>query len=130
MSSRGLDPDGSGTLAIIYGLADGRTGVALATPGAPPPTESANFNGDDFVNAADLAAWTQDFGLPADAAHSQGDADYDLDVDGRDFLVWQRQFFPSPSSTDAAPVPEPAAACLAILAALATLPRIKPRRPR
>ncbi len=46
----------------------------------------------------------------------QGDADGDLDVDGGDFLVWQRQLG-SPLVTSAAErVPEPGALTLVSLA--------------
>ena len=37
-SDLGLDVAGSGNLAFTYGLADGRNGVAMATPGAGLPT--------------------------------------------------------------------------------------------
>jgi uncharacterized protein YjbI with pentapeptide repeats len=37
-SDLGLDAAGSGNLAFSYGLADGRSGVAMATPGAGLPT--------------------------------------------------------------------------------------------
>ena len=36
----GLDPDGSGRIVIAYGLADGRSGIALATP-VPEPRSIA-----------------------------------------------------------------------------------------
>jgi hypothetical protein len=51
---------------------------------------SADFDGDGVVDGDDLAPLVQNFGaLDADAMH--GDADGDLDVDGADFLAWQRQ---------------------------------------
>ena len=37
------------------------------------------------------ANWLEGFGTTAGATHLQGDADADLDADGADFLVWQRQ---------------------------------------
>ncbi len=37
-SDLGLDPGGSGNMAFTYRLADGRTGVAMAVPGAGLPT--------------------------------------------------------------------------------------------
>lgn len=49
------------------------------------------------------------------AAHMQGDADGDQDVDGTDFLAWQQQFGQG-ASRPAVPIPEPRAICLACLA--------------
>lgn len=47
----------------------------------------------------------------------QGNADADQDVDGADFLVWQRQLGSTPPAVAAnAPVPEPATLVLLILA--------------
>ncbi len=47
----------------------------------------SDFNHDGLVNNFDLSIWQASFGL--DAA---GDADGDGDTDGRDFMVWQRQY--------------------------------------
>ena len=82
------------------------------------PPLAADFNGDDVVDGDgdDLTNWTGGFGATADATHMQGDADGDLDVDGADFLVWQRQLGSSmPAITSSAPVPEPSTATLLIL---------------
>ena len=38
----GLDPDGSGNLAFSYSLADGRSGIAMATPVIEPGTSQDN----------------------------------------------------------------------------------------
>ena len=53
---------------------------------------SADFNGNGAVDAPDLANWTTGFGTVGTAAKPQGDADVDRDVDGTDFLAWQRTF--------------------------------------
>ncbi|MEM9658168.1 MAG: lamin tail domain-containing protein, partial [Planctomycetota bacterium] len=53
---------------------------------------AADFNADGAVDADDLANWEDGFGMAADASGSDGDADGDRDVDGFDFLQWQRQF--------------------------------------
>ena len=37
------------------------------------------------------ANWENGYGLSSGALHTQGDANADGDVDGSDFLVWQRQ---------------------------------------
>ena len=45
-----------------------------------------DFNGDGFVDDADLAPWTAGLGTSAGATLGAGDYDGDHDVDGRDFL--------------------------------------------
>ena len=47
---------------------------------------SPDFDVDGDVDAADLVKWQVGFGLTGSAAHTQGDADGDQDVDGGDFL--------------------------------------------
>lgn len=75
-----------------------------------------DFNGDGFVDAADLAQWQADFG-----ANSLSDADGDGDSDGADFLGWQRTYAPnSPASVGStSQVPEPTSWGLLLLAAAA-----------
>ena len=58
------------------------------------------------MDNADLNALRGGFGTAGDATKSQGDADGDHDVDGGDFLIWQRQVS-SPIVPVAAAVPEP-----------------------
>jgi hypothetical protein len=63
-------------------------------------TNPADFDGDGFVDGDDLAQWEQAFGLTA-----AGDANSDGATNGRDALVWLREFTgntPTPLS-----VPEP-----------------------
>lgn len=64
---------------------------------------TADFNGDDVVNASDLARWKTSF-----AASVVGDSDGDLDSDGADFLAWQRQLGGHVAPTTTEIVPEPA----------------------
>jgi hypothetical protein len=76
-----------------------------------------DFNADGVVDAADLARWSGGFGVATGALLSQGDADRDRDVDGADFLVWQRQAGAgAPVTVASASVPEPPAVALLILA--------------
>ncbi len=71
-----------------------------------------DFNEDGAVDAGDLARWRLGAGTKGSATHGVGDADADLDVDGRDFLVWQRQVgTPAVAGTAA---PEPNAGLFAI----------------
>lgn len=83
-----------------------------------PQTLTADFNNSNAVDAADLGVWKTGFGLTGQTNHNNGDANGDGTVDGADNLAWQQQL----GSTAAAPafgaVPEPAAAALAIVAAL------------
>lgn len=52
--------------------------------------------------------WSTGFGLHGSATHMLGDGDGDLDVDGSDFLVWQRQVGSAVATVGAvASIPEP-----------------------
>ena len=55
------------------------------------------------------------FGVSGTATHLQGDADGDLDVDGSDFLVWQRQLGGAAVYAWATSAPEPTTAILLLL---------------
>jgi len=82
----------------------------------------ADFNDDNIVDAADLTRWRG--GMPSvGVVHSQGDADGDLDVDGTDFLVWQRQLGTGPAIGAALAVPEPVARLLVAWIAAGVLVR-------
>jgi hypothetical protein len=75
---------------------------------------SANFDGDNDVDAADFAIWKAGFG-----SGPGGDANNDGKVDGTDFLVWQRGFTGPLSVAAGSAVPEPAAGALAVVGAAA-----------
>jgi hypothetical protein len=83
-------------------------GGATGSVNLPPPGLAGDFNGDSMVDGLDLAEWRADFGLTGGS-----DADGDLDSDGADFLVWQRQLGQHSSLSSGAVVPEPTAAGLA-----------------
>lgn len=51
-----------------------------------------DFDHDDTVSGLDLHFWAEHFGEKFVTAGSPGDAQWDGDVDGGDFLAWQRQF--------------------------------------
>ena len=73
-------------------------------------TAYADFNEDQVVDTADLVAWQANYGTSGTGIHALGDADLDGDVDGRDFLIWQRQVgtvFPVLPSITPSNVPEP-----------------------
>jgi hypothetical protein len=89
-----------GQVAFRAGLTSGTEAAFVSNLAA---LSAADFDENGVVNAADLVNWLEDFGAPGDATHRQGDADRDLDVDGHDFLIWQRQL----SGGTMAAVPEP-----------------------
>ncbi len=55
------------------------------------PTFAADFNRTANVDEFDLPIWTIGFSQPTNVFGFDGDADDDDDVDGADFLTWQRQ---------------------------------------
>jgi hypothetical protein len=92
------------------------------SPLPTPVYAAADFNRDGLVDGDDLALWSDNFGLLEAATPQQGDADGDLDVDGADFLVWQREFTGnSASAAVQSAVPEPSAALLCVLAGVVAL---------
>ncbi|MBA3480195.1 MAG: hypothetical protein H0T51_00135 [Pirellulales bacterium] len=80
-----------------------------------PDPPNADFDGNGTVDGDDLTRWRTNFG--SGATHMEGNAnDYqDADVDGADFLLWQRQLGGPPPVTGAASVPEPGALAMALL---------------
>jgi autotransporter-associated beta strand protein len=87
-------------------------------------TLAADFNFDGTVSSGDLATWRSNFAASGSATHAQGDADGDADVDGTDFLVWQRQLgLAAPVHPVQASVPEPGTGILLPTAATWLLTR-------
>jgi hypothetical protein len=105
-----FDVNGERDLALEFLLANG-TDFQI---GAVLYRAAADFNFDDDVDADDLLLWQSAYGVDGSA-----DADGDGASDGRDFLVWQRQFQQPSSPLTGANIPEPngwllvSAACLA-----------------
>ncbi|BBO32079.1 formylglycine-generating enzyme family protein [Lacipirellula parvula] len=99
--------------ATVENVGQGFRVVNLATPAAP-----GDFNGDGSVDNADLTdpirGWEARFGV---------------DLDGGDFLDWQRNYSgPSPEATTAG-VPEPNASAIVLtIATLAGTLRVRTRR--
>jgi hypothetical protein len=71
------------------------------------------------VDGVDLATWKTGFGATDSASHIQGDADGNRDVDGTDFLIWQRQL----GSATTTALPEPATLRLIVAGVLAMVSR-------
>jgi hypothetical protein len=67
---------------------------------------ASDFNGDGFVDSADLAIWQQGYGT---------------NFDGADLLAWQRNYRPPCVLVLQAAVPEPSAIVLALLLSASTL---------
>jgi hypothetical protein len=85
-------------------------GTAGSVNLAPPPL-AGDFDENGTVAAADLTLWRGGFGMQgASVEHNDGDADADDDVDGTDFLAWQRQLGSTQALANSGAVPEPAAA--------------------
>jgi endonuclease/exonuclease/phosphatase family metal-dependent hydrolase len=74
----------------------------------------ADFNYNRTVDATDLATWQNNYGLASGAARTQGDANGDGQINGRDFLIWQRQT--SGGTPALAVVPEPASWVMLVMA--------------
>jgi hypothetical protein len=89
-------------------LAIWQAGYGLGINVGPP---DADFNDDGVIDDLDLAAWQEGYGIRwTYGVHAQGDADFDGDVDGRDFLIWQRQH----SGPDPEEITVPSSAIIAI----------------
>ncbi len=70
-----------------------------------------------LVDGNDLHLWHTSFGLHGIATHMQGNADNDLDVDGTDFLMWQRQLGSEiASAPGSSNIPEPNSLIVAVSA--------------
>jgi formylglycine-generating enzyme required for sulfatase activity len=91
--------------------AGGNVGFRLAAAMPPLILNAADFNGDGFVDGADLEIWQTAFEIGGSA---DADADGDGDSDGHDFLIWQHNFSPAPEEATFTAVPEPSALSLAV----------------
>ena len=67
---------------------------------APMPVPAGgDFDGNGIVDRIDLQYWIANFGK-IKALHPEGDANGDAIVNGKDFLVWQRQFYTPSADID------------------------------
>jgi hypothetical protein len=114
---RSISPGGHTVTTLSY------NGTTYAFESKTLANEDANFDDFNGVNDADFAIWKTGFG--GAATGTTGDANGDSLANGRDFLVWQRQYGQAQA---AAAVPEPAAWCSAVVAALALAVVAAPRR--
>jgi hypothetical protein len=96
-------------IAFFYSIPNQNALTAGFVDYVTTPALLGDFNGDDVVDAADLAQWRGDVGVNDDS-----DADLDGDSDGDDFLIWQRQLGATATVTAAAiAAPEPSVLVLA-----------------
>jgi hypothetical protein len=79
----------------------------------------ADFNGSGSVNSVDLATWRAGFGMTS-GTFANGNLDDSPAVDGRDFLIWQRQVGAVPAALPTgSAIPEPGTAAIAAAGFLA-----------
>lgn len=84
-----------------------------------PPTDDADFNGDQIVDGQDFLIWQRGFGVGATLA--EGNANGDGAIDDADLQVWKDQFGAPASMVGIGAVPEPASLALATLGTIAAL---------
>jgi hypothetical protein len=80
-------PNDAGQIVFRYSLADGRSGIALATPMAGL---AGDYNHDDVVNAADYVVWRKALGQPDPPLDADGNCNGQIDPG--DYDVWQENF--------------------------------------
>lgn len=103
-----------GNLSVLPAPYEGSGGGAFLVKIIHTPLPG-DFNDDGLFDAADLAIWETNFGMSNNASPTHGDAEYDADVDGADFLALQRLLdFGVSGQSPAASTPEPASLELAI----------------
>jgi hypothetical protein len=81
----GEGPNDAGQIVFSYSLADGRRGIALATPVAP--SLAGDYNHDDVVDAADYIVWRKD-AITGNAASPGAGSD----PDPIDYDTWRTHF--------------------------------------
>lgn len=87
------------------GLTNISSNLFFAPTLTPATPIAGDFNNDGVVNNADLTVWKSGFAAGT--------------MTGADYLLWQRNFGATSATVSVAAVPEPASACLAVLAAFA-----------
>jgi len=108
------DGDANGDLAV-----DGSDLLLWQRDFSVPIEMTGDFDGVAGVGAEDLAIWQAGYGMLGTTSTLHGDANGDHDVDGSDFLLWQRSFSEaSGSSAAGSAVPEPASVVIGVWAFL------------
>jgi hypothetical protein len=104
---------------VATSVASGPLDRDAQTEGSLQLYRFADFNGNGAVTNQDLATWRAGFGM-TNGTFANGNLDDDPAVDGRDFLIWQRQvgaqFIAAPIGSA---IPEPGTAAMAAAGTLA-----------
>ena len=87
------------------GLTNISSNLFFAPTLTPSTPIDGDFNNDGVVNYADLTVWKSAFAAGT--------------MTGADYLLWQRNFGATSATASAAAVPEPASACIGVLALFA-----------
>ncbi|MBX3434474.1 MAG: hypothetical protein KF847_14230 [Pirellulales bacterium] len=95
---------GTEDVVFRYALPNQSTLTAGFVDYVATPTLPGDFNFDDLVDGADLAHWAGEYGAG--------------DLDGSDFLVWQRYVGTAAATAAVAAVPEPTAWLLGVSSAV------------
>jgi hypothetical protein len=141
-------PDGHGFLVGVLGLNDGEGHIAhydfdgnligdgkfaenVSVSGVGfteataftviTPIIPGDFDNNETVDAADLALLQKNFGDAGNAPWLLGDGDGDGDTDGRDFLIWQRQYGTGTSPILGYNVPEPSGPIVLVLFVISSI---------
>lgn len=94
------------------------------------PGNSADFNGNGTVDAADYTLWRDNLGLVGTGTQATGDANGDTNIDVADYDVWKSTFGTTLGSgaMQSATVPEPSAVVLLLVGCIASWNFVVPRR--
>lgn len=90
---------------------------------AVAPSNTADFNGDGEIDAADYVIWRKHNGAIGSGTQSTGDANGDTNVDSLDYAEWSKNFGSSPAGSGGGAVPEPSTVMLLLLGISAFSPR-------
>lgn len=117
----GLSPGPDGILYVQFQSLTGNLGYlnALQLVGTAGPVRLGDYNGDGKVDAADYTVWRDNFGAP-DESSLHGNGSNSGGVDQADYNLWKTNFGSGGGSGSlaGAPVPEPSAILLCLIASL------------
>ncbi|WP_145059112.1 hypothetical protein [Adhaeretor mobilis] len=126
----GLSPDSNGDLTFLFANSDtvDRSLVNGLIITEVESLASADFDGNEDVDGADLLTWQQGLGLAGQTDNTNGDANGDGDIDNADLIIWQNQYGTSPGTQSAfTVVPEPSSLALCIVVGM-TVAGLRNRR--